>query len=433
MIQLHNLPPVIQNEFRNDPFIFVSANGKEINIKNLSALVLKNDVMHVIDVLNRVEYNSGKHPFFLQHTDLFKQAQNLFSNLFGHFPDKLIYTYKTDYTTSIFLFTSSILIEKAFNNEDIEINIKETLIKEYFDEKEQKEKNLGIEIKNITCENKLVKARLPQGVFPVIGALNSIDSGWRTPNFNLIFGSQYNVTFDKTIKDHKIRTIEDSAMEDNKEKQWLSNIDDYIEKKFKNGISLYSIDKFDFKSDNKLCDYYDPFSMNDFYSNALTRAQEVFTKTIINFLLAINRGAYLPLTSEEFSAFMPHFYGYDRIVESVKEYEDREKRKLKNLYDISKDFANSHNPLTCKHFIDFFLRDSIINFDALRHDPAKEILKAFENQPQIPLIIGARKEILSRFIENGEPNDRYRQFISGDDGQVNALKKAYPHLKLDND
>jgi hypothetical protein len=428
MIKLTDMPEVIQTELRNDPFIFVASNQKEVNISDMSAIVLKNDVMHVVDVLKRFDYKSGLHPFFLQHTDLFFQAQKLFFNLFGHDPDKIIYTYKKDFTSSIFLFTSSILIEKALKNDEIDIKIENPSIAEYFKEKEKKEKKLGIKISNLTVSENKISARLPQGIFPVVGALNSIDTGWRTPNFNLIFGSQYNVNFDNTIAEKNSYQPEVFQQLEENEQDWLSNIDEYIFQKFSRGISLYSIDKFDFKFDSKICKNYNPNSMDDFYSNSLIKVQETFTKTIVNFLLAINRGAYLPLEIEEFSAFMPHFYGYDRIVGSVKHYDDREKRKLKRLYDTSLEFARKYNPLTCKHFIDYFLRDSIINFEELRQDPAKEILKAFENQPQIPLIIGAKKEMLSRFIEHGSPNSEYHQFLNGNGGQVEAKNKVYAYL-----
>jgi hypothetical protein len=428
MIKLTDMPEVIQTELRNDPFIFVAANQKEVNIRDMSAIVLKNDVMHVVDVLKRFNYESGYHPFFLQHTDLFIQAQKLFFNLFGHDPDKIIYTYKKDFTSSIFLFTSSTLIEKALKNDEIDINIENKSIIDYYKEKEIKEEKLGVKISNLTVNENKISARLPQGIFPVVGALNSIDSGWRTPNFNLIFGSQYNVNFDETLTEKNSNQSEGYLQLGHKEQNWVSNIDDYIFQKFSRGISLYSIDKFDLKFDSKICAIYNPYSMDYFYSHSLIKVQETFTKTIVNFLLAINRGAYLPLKIEEFSAFMPHFYGYDRIVGSVKHYEDREKRKLKRLYDTSLEFASKYNSITCKHFIDYFLRDSIINFEELKQDPAKEILKAFENQPQIPLIIGAKKEMLSRFIEKGIPNSEYHQFLNGTGGQVEAKNKVYNYL-----
>jgi len=428
MIKLSDMPEAIQTELRNDPFIFVAANQKEVNIRPMSAIVLKNDVMHVVDVLKRFEYDSGYHPFFLQHTDLFTEAQKLFLNLFGHAPDKIIYTYKKDFTSSIFLFTSSILIEKALTNDEITINVENPSITEYFKEKVRKDEKLGVKISNFQVSENKISARLPQGIFPVVGALNSIESGWRTPNFNLIFGSQYNVNFDDTLAEKSSDQTEVFEQLDQNDQNWLSNIDEYIFQKFSRGISLYSIDKFDFKFDSKVCKNYNPYSMDDFYSESLIKVQETFTKTIVNFLLAINRGEYLPLENEEFSAFMPHFYGYDRIVGSVKHYEDREKRKLKRLYDTSLDFSRKYNPLTCKNFIDYFLRDSIINFEELRQDPAKEILKAFENQPQIPLIIGAKKEMLSRFIENGDPNSEYYEFLNGNGGQVEAKNKVYNYL-----
>jgi hypothetical protein len=428
MIKLSDMPKVIQTELRNDPFLFVAANQKEVNIKDLSAIVLKDDVMHVVNVLKRFKYENGYHPFFLQHTDLFIQAQKLFFNLFGHDPDKIIYTYKKDYTSSIFLFTSSTLIEKALKNDEIDIIIEYPSIKEYFQEREKREEKSGVKVANLKVNENKIRARLPQGIFPVVGALNSIESGWRTPNFNLIFGSQYNVNFDDSLVEKISVQLDDYQQFEPNDQYWISNIDEYIYQKFSRGISLYSIEKFDFKFDNKIFSKYNPYSMDDFYSHALIRAQESFTKTIINFLLAINRGAYLPLETEEFSAFMPHFYGYDRIVGSVKHYEEREKRKLKRLYDTSLEFARNYYPLTCKHFIDYFLRDSIINFEELRKDPAKEILKAFENQPQIPLIIGAKKEMLSRFIENGIPNSEYHEFLNGSGGQVEAKNKVYKYI-----
>jgi hypothetical protein len=428
MIDITTLPKKVQTELRNDPFIFIAANQKEINIKHLSAIVLNNDVMHVVDVLPRHNFKSGFHPFYLQHTSLFKEGQNLFKELFGHEPDKLIYTYKGDFTTSIFLFTSSVLIEKALKKEEIEITWNENHTQNNFSDLLKKEERKGVEVKNVAVNNSSITVKLPLGVFPVIGALNSIDSGWRTPNFNLIFGTEYLLQLDETsLKNDKVELIQ-IIDEKKEETEWLSNIDEYLLGRFKYGISLYSIDKFDFKLDNELCDAYDPFSMDYFYSNLVPRAKTSFIKTIVSFLLAINRGTYLPLNGEQFSSFIPHFYGYDRLAESVAEYDEREKRKLKRLYDTAFRFSSSCSPLTCKNFIDYFLRDSIINFESLRIDPAKEILKAFKDQPQIPLLIGARKEILSRFIDKGRPTARYDQFLNGADGQVDGKNKIYPML-----
>ena len=62
----------------------------------------------------------------------------------------------------------------------------------------EKEYIKGIKVRNITFGTKNIIVKLPTGVFPVIGALNSIDSAWRTPNFNLIFGAEYLKNLDHT-------------------------------------------------------------------------------------------------------------------------------------------------------------------------------------------------------------------------------------------
>jgi hypothetical protein len=431
MIDITTLPPIVQTELRNDPFIFVAANGDEVNVKHLSAIVRGDKLTHVIDVLPRHKYPSGYHPFFLQHTNLFSKAQELFKSLFGLEPDMLIYSYKTDFTSSIFLFANKSLVDQALKKEDIEIKwdgigdeIKgyEILLK--------KEEKKGISAKNVNIKDNIIDVKLPTGVFPVIGALNSVDSGWRTPNFNLIFGTEYLVNLDETKNSSVININIDNDEKKNhaEEPEWVSNIDEYLLSRFKYGMSLYSIDKFDFKYDNDLCQFYNPFNSPIFYDNAVSKSKIKFINTLISFLLAINRGACLPISKEQFSSFMPHFYEFDRLVESVAEYDVSEKRKLKRYYDTALNFSAGVNFLTCKNFIDYFLRDSIINFKMLRIDPAKEILKAFEKQPQIPLLIGARKEILSRFITNGLPNPRYDRFLNGPDGQVEGKTKVYPLL-----
>ena len=288
------------------------------------------------------------------------------------------------------------------------------------------EEKKGIEVKNLKVEEDSIQIKLPLGVYPVIGALNSIDSSYRKPNFNLIFGSEYLKLLDET-KYNEIngKIVEPTIEEKDESAQWISNIDKHILSHFHTGISLYSISKYDFSNED-LSEYYDPSNMSRFFKESMLKANTNFVDTIVSFLLAINRGMYLPLTNIQFSAFLPHFYGYDRLYESVYIYSSSEKNKLKRLYDTSIDFANKKSPnITCKNFIDYFLRDSIINFESLKLDPGKEILKAFQTQPQIPLLIGQRKEILSRFIENGMPNEKYYSFLNSPDGQVEAKNKVY--------
>ena len=427
MINIDTLNPILQTHLKNDPFLFKASNGRTVDIEKLSAIVKSNDVTDVVQVLNRFDYESGYYPFYLQHTDLFNNAQELFFNTFGLEPDMVIYSYKVDSSISVFLFTNRSLIEKSISNEEIELNLSglNENIKKYKNQIKSEEQK-GIEVKNLTIDIDTIQIKLPLGVYPVIGALNSIDSSYRKPNFNLIFGSEYLKLLDETNYNEINGKIVEPTFEEKAEpKQWISNIDKHILSHFHTGISLYSIAKYDF-SDEELSEYYDPSNMDRFYKQSIQKAKINFVDTIVSFLLAINRGMYLPLTNVQFSAFIPHFYGYDRLYESVYIYSSSEKNKLKRLYDTSLSFANKKSPnVTCKNFIDYFLRDSIINFENLKNDPGKEILKAFQTQPQIPLLIGQRKEILSRFIENGLPNDKYDSFLNSPDGQVEAKNKIY--------
>lgn len=351
MIRLSELPRIVQTRLRHDPLIYIASNEKRINIDSLSTIVLDDDVAYIVDILPKNNYKSGKHPFYLQHSDLFKNAQTLFYKLFGHVPDKLIFAYKSDFTSSIFLFSSSVLIDKAIKEEEIIIKWKERTIKNELQSKLNVDKKLGINFDNIYIEDDIVNVYLPKGVFPFIGALNSIDSGWRTPNFNLIFGTEYNDSFDNISFQ-----IEESNFNISAHKNWISNIDNYLINKFVKGISLYSIKKFDFKTDKYLSNYYNPNSMESFFEAAIEMAKESFSKTIINFLLAVNRSSCLPLNNLQFSSFMPHFYGYDRLVESVMEYDIIEKLKLKRLYNSADKFASGYKELTCKNLIDFFFK-----------------------------------------------------------------------------
>jgi hypothetical protein len=429
MIDISSLNPVIQTTLLDKPFLYKASNGRIVDVDKLSAIVKSNDVTEVVDVLKNHDFNNGVYPFYFQHTDLFTNAQELFKSMFGLDPDIVIYSYKNDSTISAFLFSNKSLIEKSISKSQIEINFNniEKNIKKY-DKQIKEEENKGLKVSTVKIDNDVLKVILPQGVFPVIGVLNSIDSTYRVPNFNLIFGSEYLQNLDFP-RNYPIDTFSFRNADTKIQDKWTSNIDEFLIDKFSHGVSLYSIDKFDFKLDEE--DKYDfnPVDMTSYFDSLLTKAKSNFIDTIVSFQLAVNRGGYLPLSRDQFSSFIPHFYGFDRLFESVSISDDFAKTKLKHLYDTSLSFANTiPNTLTCKSFIDYFLRDSIINFANFRSDPGKEILKAFQAQPQIPLIISQKKEILSSFITAGQPNRKYDSFLNGIDGQVAAKNKVYPIL-----
>jgi hypothetical protein len=433
MIKINTLNPIVETQLKHDRLIYEASNGKQINIKKMAVIVDDADPEKVIDILHREKYKSGYHPFYFQHTDLFKQSQELFSSIFGCEPDIVIYAYKSDLTSSIFLFANKILIQKASNKQDIEISL--TLNeKTHIEEQLRIENNKGIDVNNVKVEGDLVKVKLPNGVFPVIGALNSMDSGWRTPNFNLIFGTtDYSSKLDEHVQEPKKNAYSNDTSINNqnedKEPYWIGNVDDYLKSNSNSGITLYSIDKFDFKEENKLNDVYNPSNMTIYFNESLISSKIQFCDTIVSFLLAINRGSYLPINDEQFSSFMPHFYGYDRLKSSVARYDSNRRKKLKRIYDTSHSFAKSipAHSLTCKNIIDYFLRNSIINFDALAEDPGKEILKAFKEQSQVTTLTQDR-DILSSFITAGAPNTSYNDFLNGTDGQMEAKTKTYKYL-----
>lgn len=431
MIDIKTLNPIVKTKLKNAPLIYVASNGKEVNIPHLSAIVLEKDPTHVVQVLDKHKYESGKFPFYLQHDDLFYQAQELYLSMFGVEPDSKLYEYQDNYRVSVFLFFNLELVNKALRKEEIKLKISISSLakgENYFKEQLKKESKLGINVENIKIENGFLELKLPIGVYPVIGACNSVDSGFRTPNFNLIFGTEYLNQLDENLdqknpnKPISYDTIAPMPIIND-------NIDSELKKLFPFGLSLYSIDKFDFKYNTSLTNHYNPDDNEKFYEESLSKAKDSFVDTTVSFLLAINRSSFLDIKEEQFSAFMPHFYRIDRTPESVDTLDPSEKYQYKKLYNNSLDFAVARKPkLTCKNFIDYFLRDSIINFEALKKDPAKEILKAFKEQPQIPLLISKRKEIFSRFITAGKPNNKYVNFLDGTDGQVEAKRKIYPLL-----
>jgi hypothetical protein len=426
MIDIKTLNPIVQAKLKHAPLMYVATNGKEVDIRHLSAIVLEKDPTHVVQVLDKQKYEGSEFPFYLQHIDLFHQAQVLYLSMFGQEPDSKIYEYQDNYSVSLFLFFNLELVKRSLRQEEIKIRIRIGSLNKkesYFKKQLEKEERLGINVENIKIENGFLELKLPIGVYPVLGACNSVNSGFRTPNFNLIFGTEYSNKFDESR--YQYNPPKDISIEPNAP-MIKNNIDVELEKLFPDGLSLYSIDKYDFKKDPNVTRHYNPDDNEKFYEESLKMAKDSFVDTTVSFLLAINRSRYLDINEEQFSAFMPHFYRFDRTVESVDTLDSKEKNQYRKLYDNSHKFAFLRKPnLTCKNFIDYFLRDSIINFEALKKDPAKEILKAFKEQPQIPLLINKKKEIFSRFITNGKPNNNYEKFING---QVEAKRKIDPLL-----
>jgi hypothetical protein len=431
MINIKTLNPIVQTQLKNDPFNYEASDPLKtiINVPKFNTIVLENDRKTVLEVLENEEFLSGKYPFYLQHSDVFYKAQELFEELFDNETNSRIYDYQSSNKVSIFLFFNQSFVKKARRGEEIIIKVKREKLKHsifHYRNLLDQESHLGINVENIWFDDdNTLNLKFPIGIYPVIGGLNSVDSGFRKPNFSLIFGTdEYLKELDKEREYNKYIYSKTFAQTSD----IIDSIDNFLQEYYTYGVSLYSIDKFDFKNNSKIFKLYNPSNTSSFYNESIISSREKFLETIISFLLAINRCNYLKLSREQFSSVMPHFYGNERVPESVKTMEKAKKLELKDLYENAEEFGKKRGPnLTSKHLIDYFLRDSIINFDALKIDPAKEILKAFKDQPQIPLLID-KKEIFSNFITNGKGNKEYNNFLNGPGGQIEAKSKIYPLL-----
>jgi hypothetical protein len=432
-----NVNPIVNTKLIADPFRYLPNGQTEtIIIPEYSAIVLEEKRERVIQVLPNDYILPEKLPFFLQHYDVFHYTKELFTYLFGVAPDVRIYEYHLSYKVSLFLLFNHLFIERAGEKKDIEIKIEAHKLPykiQWFKNALSDEHRLGIKVDNVKIENDGLYLTFPKGYYPVVGGLNSLDFGWRTPNFNLVFGTEYDKFFDQDINynSHKNNKYKDDYIDNinplNYNGVISDNIDPYFINKGLNGLSLYSIDKYNFKNDERLIPFYIQ-GIDKFYENSIKKAANTFIITMFDFLLAINRSKYLPINKYEFSATMPHFYGIDRIQSSVKQWDKAKKMSLRALYEQSHRFADSiGTDLSCKHFIDYFIKDSVINFPKLKKDPAKEILKAFKNQPQIPLLLNPKQEIFSRHITNGKSNEDFDDFLNGPKGQMNA-KKDIEHI-----
>ncbi len=432
--------PIVDTKLIADPFRYLpEGKSKTIIIPEYSAIVPEGERDKVIQVLQNQFSSPINYPFFLQHYDVFEYSQELFLHLFGVSPDVRIYEYHLSHKASLFLLFNKLFIETAGKQGEITIKIDASKLPhkiDWFKDALNKEQSHGIEVDNIRIENDAILLTFPKGYYPVIGGLNSLDTGWRTPNFSLVFGTEYDKFFEKDINYNNQKNDSNNDVILDNLNPFITNgpindnIDPYFQKKGLNGLSLYSIDKYNFNDDIKLKRCYANLDTDKYFKLAIERAAHEFIITIFNFLLAINRAKYLPINKHQFSALMPHFYGIDRIQSSVKQWDKLKRMALRRLYNQSEAFANSFgSELTCKHFVDYFIKDSSINFENLKTDPAKEILKAFKNQLQIPLLLDPKYEIFSKHIANGKPNEEFDEFLNGSKGQM-AAKKDIEKLLL---
>jgi hypothetical protein len=447
MIDKPILPNPIGTKLKHDDLIFTSSDPMKtrVTINDYSIIVCDNDPkVYVSTLINCLKHGDVKIPYYLQHIDLFENAQKIFTECFGTEPDVLIASiYKKDYTKSSFLFGNRKMIDNSLKNIDNEykIELKDLYDLKSMDKKIKTESNLR-KFEYLKINDKELTIKLPSRVFPVIGASNDLNFH-TNPNFSLIFGSFLNEEIYRLTKIeeennylelNEIKSIyNESKEEDSNPSEWIYHIDEELEKSFGNGIPLYCIKRFDLhnpyhilgkikkKQDIQPFNLFKPWDVNAFYTEINDQAAAKFNDVIVRLMLGYNRASHLPITIDAFSATMADFFELDRTPETV-ELSSSLQGKLRRKYQKSKSFANGIGNLSVKHFIEYFIVESIIDFDKFHEDPTKEFKHAMAERNETYKLIG-NKEILSSFLDKGSPNQKYNRFLNG---QILARKNISP-------
>jgi hypothetical protein len=435
MIPLSQLPSFEQTRFLHDEFVFTSRNRKTITVDDLSILIEEDDADKYIITLPKdlPEGVKPKFPFYLQHTDLFYEAQKLFEDLFKVEVDVIIlHVYKEDKKESACFFSNKQMINNALGGVENVFPISGE-----FPDKQNKKKQKEIaqlDIFNNIGDNYVNKqlVTLPKGLYPIIGFYNNLQNDPH-PSFNLLFSTNlidefidqrvvYNnpLSIEKEYGRKKAQILPDAQNKPDESKLWKSSIDSFILKSFKDGIPLYNIDRFSLYTKASKKDYH-PEDIGKFYLGVIKECKINFTKTIQNLLLAYNNGNQLELNSDEFIAAIPHFYNIDRTKTTI-ELKEKSKIILNSYLEKAKIFVNKKTTVSFSYFIDYFIKDSIITFKSFEASPATEIKKALTEKSTIKNLIGP-DEIISTFLKQ---SGRFEDFLND---QMDAMMKIKHLLK----
>jgi hypothetical protein len=187
-------------------------------------------------------------------------------------------------------------------------------------------------------------------------------------------------------------------------------------------MPLYCVKNFNLKR-STFFEHFDPNNMANYFQHVNNLCADDFAVVISNLLLSYNRGSFLPTNLEEFAACMPHFYKVDRTEQSVKNTISLQDT-LKNLYKTANDYGSRIPNLNFKDFIEFFILESIIDFELFINDPGQELYKALTQKRTMSQLFG-ENEILSRFLNNDAPNDVFKSFVKN---QVDAKRRVQPYF-----
>jgi hypothetical protein len=414
----------------HDDFFFASRSRSNIPVPDLSIIINQDNVDQYICAIPRViELNDKRIPFYLQHTDLYKNVQIIYKDLFGVEPDVLlIYAYKNDSTKSAFLFSNrKFIADASVTKSPIRFNYNphNDSVSKAIDNKIKLEIKNQRPINNIVNLDRGFEFTLPTGIFPVIGAYNDLTADDRNPSFNLIFGSFFSDRFYRLNKDLNKDDYEETislVTRHVENQEWEGKVDSELKKQFVKGMPLYCLKNYNLKKPS-LFEYFDPNNMGNYYQYVNNVCADDFVTVISNLLLSYSRGTYLPTELNEFAACMPHFYKVDRTEQSVRNTASLQ-NKLRNLYNTASDYGKGISSLNFKDFVEFFILESIIDFDLFFDDPGQELYKALVHKKTMSQLVGDN-EILSRFLTNAIPNNDFNLFVRN---QVNAKITTEPYI-----
>ena len=441
MIPTPILPNPLGTKVKHDDLIFTASDPRKtrVPVDEYSIIVCENDPkIYVSTLANCMEIDEVKFPYYLQHTDLFENAQEIFRNCFGVEPDVLIASvYKKDFTKSSFLFSNRKLIDNALNKVDniCVFNLNNSNEPGKISNKIKAELKLR-KLKYLKINGNELSITLPYRVFPVIGTYNDLRFG-TNPNFSLIFGSFLSEEIYKLNKeeeknkekvresnvDYPIETLIKEDTEESNPSLWISQFDEKIKKIFELGIPLYCIKKFDLHNPDYISnkkkkkeeipgfENYTPWDMNAFYESINKQAVTRFNDVIVRLLLGYNRASFLGINIDAFVATMADFFELDRTPSTVENSSSLQNQLIRK-FEKASFFADNITDLSVKHFIEFFIVESIIDFSEFFEDPAKELRKAMAEKVETRKLIGTG-EILSRFLTNETPNNNYTRHING--------------------
>lgn len=441
MIPTPTLPNPLGTIVKHDDLIFTASDPKKtrVPVDEYSIIVCENDPkVYVSTLSNCMEIDEVKFPYYLQHTDLFENGQKIFRDCFGVEPDVLIASvYKKDFTKSSFLFSNRKLIENALNKVDnvCVFNLNNSNEPGKISKKIKDELKLR-KLKYLKLADKELSITLPYRVFPVVGTYNDLRFG-TNPNFSLIFGSflseeiyklnkedeKYKANAKVTNSDNPFETVTKEDTEESNPSLWISHFDEKIKRIFGLGIPLYCIKKFDLhnpeyisnkkKKNEEILGFenYAPWDMSAFYESINRQAVTRFNEVIVRLLLGYNRASFLGIDLDAFVATMADFFELDRTPSTVENSSSLQSQLIRK-FEKANYFASNVNNLTMKHFIEFFIVESIIDFNEFFEDPAKELRKAMAEKVETRKLIGTG-EILSRFLNNEDFNDNYTRHLNG--------------------